>query len=80
MLFRVFRGQIAVNSFFSCPSVYSVGQKSPLAVSSTGPGPPCVREVVSKMNVNEEPGTYGTVEQISANSLEWEIFEESELQ
>jgi hypothetical protein len=32
------------------------------------------------MNVNEEPGTYGTVEQISANSLEWEIFEESELQ
>jgi putative transposase len=34
---------------------------------------------VSKMNVKEEPATYGQVDRGSENSLEWKIFEESEL-
>jgi hypothetical protein len=38
-----------------------------------------VGRFVAKMNLREEPAAYGRVEQISENSLEWEIFEESEL-
>jgi hypothetical protein len=30
------------------------------------------------MNVKEEPATYGPVDQISENSFEWKIFDESE--
>jgi putative transposase len=38
-----------------------------------------VGRFVSKMNVKEEPATYGPVDQISENSFEWKIFDESEL-
>jgi hypothetical protein len=37
-----------------------------------------VGRFVSKMNVKEEPATYGPVDQISENSFEWKIFDESE--
>ncbi|MGX9365624.1 hypothetical protein ACTVJH_06235 [Desulfoplanes sp. PS50] len=38
-----------------------------------------VGRFVSKMNVKEEPATYGPVDRDSENSLEWKIFDESEL-
>ena len=38
-----------------------------------------VGRFVRKLNVKEEPAAYGPVEQVSENSLEWEIFDESEL-
>jgi putative transposase len=38
-----------------------------------------VGRFVSKLNVKEEPATYGQVDRGSENSLEWKIFEESEL-
>jgi hypothetical protein len=38
-----------------------------------------VGRFVSKLNVKEEPATYGQVDWGSENSLEWKIFDESEL-
>jgi putative transposase len=38
-----------------------------------------VGRFVAKMNVREEPAAYGRIEQVFENSLEWEIFDESEL-
>jgi hypothetical protein len=38
-----------------------------------------VGRFVAKMNVREEAAAYGQVEQVFENSLEWEIFDESEL-
>ncbi|MDD2285493.1 MAG: hypothetical protein PHQ11_08865, partial [Paludibacter sp.] len=38
-----------------------------------------VGRVVAKMNVREEPATYGRIEHVFENSLEWELFDESEL-
>jgi hypothetical protein len=38
-----------------------------------------VGRFIRKMNVKEEPATYGPVKQISENSLEWKILDESEL-
>jgi hypothetical protein len=38
-----------------------------------------VGRFISKMNVKEEPATYGPVDWDSENFLEWKIFDESEL-
>jgi hypothetical protein len=39
-----------------------------------------VGRFISKMNVKEEPATYGQVDRDSENSLRWKIFDNSELQ
>ncbi|MGX9365616.1 transposase [Desulfoplanes sp. PS50] len=38
-----------------------------------------VGRFVAKMNLREEPAAYGRIEQVFENSLEWKIFDESEL-